>query len=151
LRGKTVLIGGSWHAYAYGRGPMVDSHSSPVGSIPGVFLHANYAAAILDGRTHPPAPNVFGRSVDAITLILLAVLFALPMGWGRRWLWIGNLTIGLAIVSYVFWQNFGVFLETTIPAVFLLVHALLDEYIKMREELISLRADVRYIRETPAI
>ncbi len=148
LRGKTVVVGGSWHQYAYQRGPMVDSHLSPVGTIPGVYLHANYAAAILDGRTYVAASSILSESLEALLVASIAVFFAVPIQWGRRWLWIGALGLGLIIASYLLWQNFGIFLEATIPAILLLGHALLDEYLKMREELASLRAEVRAIRGT---
>jgi len=140
VRGKSVLIGGSWHASAFGRGPMVDAHVSPVGSIPGVYMHANYAAAILDGRYYAPAGKVLSSIVDVTIIAAIAVLFALPMGWPRRWLWVGFVGLAISIVSYLLWQNLGLFLEATIPCVLLFCHSLFDEYLKMREELVALRA-----------
>jgi len=140
VSGKTVLVGVTWHLYAFGRGPIVDSHESPVGSIPGVFLHANYAAALLDGRAYVPAGELFSAIVDVIVISCLAVFFALPMGLWHRWCWIGVLAVALVMVSYIVWQNFGMFVEATIPAVLLLAHSLVDSYIKMRDELFDLRA-----------
>jgi hypothetical protein len=54
----------------------------------------------------------------------------------------GYVALSLSIISYVLWQNFGMFLEVTIPIILLLVHAGFDEYQKMREELLDLRAKV---------
>ena len=138
--GKTVLVGASWHSNAFERGPIVDSHVSPVGSVPGVFIHANYAAALLDGRAYAPVGEVFTSVVDVVIVGFVAVFFAVPMVLWQRWCWIVALAAGLALVSYICWQNFGLFVEATIPAVLLLAHSLLDSYVKMREELSELRA-----------
>lgn len=138
--GKTVLVGASWHSNAFGRGPIVDSHISPVGPVPGVFIHANYAAALLDGRAYEPVGEFFTSLVDVVIVGFVAVFFALPMALWQRWGWITVLAAGLALVSYVCWQNFGLFVEATIPAVLLLAHSLFDSYVKMREELSELRA-----------
>jgi CHASE2 domain-containing sensor protein len=138
--GKTVLVGASWHSNAFGRGSIVDSHVSPVGSVPGVFIHANYAAALLDGRAYVPVGEVFTSLVDVIIVGFVAVFFAVPMVLWQRWCWLVALAAGLALVSYICWQNFGLFVEATIPAVLLLAHSLFDSYVKMREELSELRA-----------
>jgi CHASE2 domain-containing sensor protein len=142
LTHKTVVVGGAWHESEYGRGRLIDSHSAPVGPVPGVFLHANYAAALLDGRAYPQASRAFSIAVDVLALGLVAVIFALPGSWGRRWSRIGVFAVILAVVSYLFWQNLGVFLEITVPVILLLGHALVDEYLEMREELVTLRQKV---------
>jgi len=143
ISGMTVIIGGSWHAYAYGRGPPVDSYLSPVGTLPGVFLHANYAAAILDGRTYPPAGTTLTVLIELIIVSVVAVVFALAMSRQRRWSLLGLLSVLLMVVSYTFWQNFGLFLEATIPVLLLLAHSFLDGFLKMRDELAQLRLRVR--------
>jgi CHASE2 domain-containing sensor protein len=150
FNGNAVLVGGSWHSYAYGRGPVVDGHVTPVGPMPGIFLHANYAAAILDGRTNPPASDALGYILDVLIVALIGVFFALPISWWRRWLWIGTVALALVAVTYFFWQNVGVFLEITIPALLLLIHSLFDEYMKMREELTMLRTEVADLRKRAA-
>jgi CHASE2 domain-containing sensor protein len=142
ISGKTVLIGGSWHSWAFERGPVIDAHLSPVGQIPGVFLHTNYAAALVDNRTYGSAGEVFGGIVDVTVVTIVALISSLRMRWWRRWRWMGYVALSLSIISYVLWQNFGMFLEVTIPIILLLVHAGFDEYQKMREELLDLRAKV---------
>src|SRR4029077_488875 len=42
---KIVIIGGAWHQYGFQRGPENDAHESPVGSVYGSFIHANYVEA----------------------------------------------------------------------------------------------------------
>jgi CHASE2 domain-containing sensor protein len=142
LMHKTVVVGGAWHANEYGRGLLIDSHAAPVGPVPGVFLHANYAAALLDGRAYPQASRAFSVVVDVLALALVAVIFALPASWARRWTRIAMFAVILGVVSYLFWQNLGVFLEITVPVILLLCHALVDEYLEMREELVALRQKV---------
>jgi hypothetical protein len=107
-----------------------------------VFLHANYAAALLDGRAYPQASRAFSVVVDVLALALVAVIFALPASWARRWTRIAMFAVILGVVSYLFWQNLGVFLEITVPVILLLCHALVDEYLEMREELVALRQKV---------
>jgi hypothetical protein len=80
--------------------------------------------------------------VDVLALGLVAVIFALPASWGRRWTRIAVFAVILAVVSYLCWQNLGVFLEITVPVVLLLGHALVDEYLEMRAELVALRQKV---------
>jgi CHASE2 domain-containing sensor protein len=142
IHGKTILVGGSWHAYAYGRGPLLDSFLSPAGTLPGVFLHANYAAAILDGRTYPPAGTVVTAACELIIVTAVAVVFALPTSWKRRWYRLLVMLLILTLLAYTLFQNLGIFLELTIPVLLLIGHALLDEYLKMRDELIQLRRRV---------
>lgn len=60
----------------------------------------------------------------------------------HRWTGVGVLAVLLVLLSYVLWQNFGLFLEGTIPLVLLLVHFMFDTYAKTREELSELRAKI---------
>ena len=54
LAHKIVLVGGNWSRFAYGLGGETDSYFTPIGFVPGVFIHANYAEALLDSRTYSP-------------------------------------------------------------------------------------------------
>lgn len=146
IPGKTVLVGGSWHANAYGRGVLVDTHTSPVGEIPGVILHANYAAAMIDGRAYPAAGRIWSDLIEGIVIAVIAVVLALPTSWLRKWLRLGAVVLCLSALSYVFWQNLGMFLEVTIPVVLLLAHGVLDKYLDMRQELVQFRAEVERLR-----
>ncbi len=130
LHHKAVLIGAAWHVNRYhdSGGPIVDSHSSPAGSIAGVFLHANYAAAILDHTAVESVGEPVSLTLEAFVVAVIAIVFALDMSWLKRWLYIIAVTLLLGLISYVFWQNLGIFLEVTAPALLLLLHAVVEEY-----------------------
>jgi CHASE2 domain len=56
-RPLAVIVGGNWSTYAVGRGPPVDEHQTPVGSIPG----ADLAVFSRRGAFRPPLPPAQGR------------------------------------------------------------------------------------------
>ena len=87
----------------------------------------------------PKRPRPGARAWKYFVIVLLAILFARRVDWSRRWLQIAAVGVVLAVLSYVFLQNLGIFLEVLIPAALLLAHALLDEYLHMRKELVTLR------------
>ena len=49
-RGRIVIIGGVWHSGGKNMGDPVESFASPVGFVPGLYLHANYVESLMDGR-----------------------------------------------------------------------------------------------------
>ncbi|MEI7612925.1 MAG: adenylate/guanylate cyclase domain-containing protein [Betaproteobacteria bacterium] len=73
LRGKIVLLGTT----APG---LMDLRSTPVGSTyPGVEIHANLVAGMLDGEIRQKPPYVLGADVLLLTLTTLLLAFLLPL------------------------------------------------------------------------
>jgi CHASE2 domain-containing sensor protein len=144
--GKTVLIGAAWHASEYGRGPWADAHATPAGVSPGVFLQANYAAALLDNRVYPQAGGLVNVLCEVLFVAVIAIIFALPASWPRRWLWVLAVVATVAVLSYLLWQNLGIFFEATVPVILLLAHALLDEYFETRDKVGKLEAEIAALR-----
>ena len=131
---KIVLIGGAWHELRHNYGPMYDGHASPVGDIYGVFIHANYAEALLDSRTYRPMRGKTSTTIEVIAAAFLAVVFSLHMRI------IFKLAVGLLLcagiigISYVSWQNLGLFFDFFIPVVLLFGHALIEKVIANRSD-----------------
>jgi hypothetical protein len=139
VQGDVVLIGAGWHSKAFGYGDYVDQHRSPVGMMTGVFLHLNYIAAALDGRLVPAVPEGAALVLDAIFLVLVALGFAAFGRFRSRWIFAGILLLLLALIQYVAWENFGMFIDCTLPILLLAGHCMWDEHSHMRRELTELR------------
>jgi CHASE2 domain-containing sensor protein len=126
---KIVIIGGGWHQLRHNFGPLNDAHPSPVGNIYGVFIHANYAEALLDSRTYRPMRQKTATAIEVIASAFLALVFGLHL---RLFL---KLVVGLLLcvviitLSYVSWQNLGLFFDFFIPVVLLFGHVLVEKIV----------------------
>ena len=130
--GKLVLIGSSWHRLGWKTGPLNDAHTTPVGSIPGVFVHANYAEAILGGNYYWPAQEFISYAVEIGILFAMAVLFAVEMdAWKKLSIVLVALLL-VATVGYLLLQNLGIYFDFLIPLVFLLLHVAADKILDWR-------------------
>lgn len=131
---KIVIIGGAWHQLRHNYGAMNDGHASPVGDIYGVFIHANYAEALLDSRTYRPMRGKTSTTIEVIASAFLAVVFSLHVRLFFK------LVIGLFLcavivgISYVSWQNLGLFFDFFIPVVLLFGHALIEKMIANKSD-----------------
>ncbi|MCA1621980.1 MAG: CHASE2 domain-containing protein [Acidobacteria bacterium] len=124
---KIVIVGGAWHQYGFKRGPMRDGHASPVGRIHGAFIHANYAEALLDSRTYRPMREGVAVGIEFVFSAVLALVFSLHIRLALKFaaaLFLGTFLVG---VSYVSWQNLGLFFDFFVPVVLLLGHAVIDK------------------------
>lgn len=137
---KVVLIGGAWHANAQGQGPIIDTFHTPVGPLPGVFLHANYIEA-LDGErgTFAPMSDTAAEIIEFSLAIALALVAAMEIHSG--WKWSAFLTSLLlsVILTYVLLENLGIFLDFLVPVLILIGHTLVEEVMNMRTELHHLK------------
>ena len=130
-----MIVGADWSQYAYRRGKLTDLHQSPVGEIPGVYLHANYAAALIDSRLYRSMGRWVAMGIEAVLVAFVAVLFAVRLSPRDRVLYLSGAALGLVVVAYLSWQNFGLFIEPIIPIILLVLHWLYDENRHMRAEL----------------
>jgi hypothetical protein len=137
--GKLVFIGSNWHRLGWKTGPLNDSHPSPVGSISGVFVHANYAEAILGGNYYSPAYEPVGYAFEFAVLLLMAVLFAL---YSDAWMQLTIVASALVLfisVGYLLLQNLGIYFDFFIPLVFLLLHASAHRICEWRRDALQWR------------
>lgn len=135
IGGKVVLIGGTWHQMAYGQGRQVDLHETPVGTIGGVVVHANYVEALL--TTHgitKPLGEAWGLTLEVVLSLLIAVIFAWEMTPLMKLLWAGLVSVALIVVSYVAWQNLGLFFDFSIPLILLGGHTAFEKVREWRRE-----------------
>jgi hypothetical protein len=137
---KVVLIGGNWHANARGQGPTVDTFASPVGPLPGVFLHANYIEALDgEGGTFAPLSDTTAEVIEFLLAIALALVAALEIHSGWKWSAFFTSLLLSAILTYFLLANLGIFLDFLVPVLILIGHTLVEEVMEMRTELHHLK------------
>jgi len=76
LAAKLVIVGAHWRALAANRGDFTDMHSTPVGTLPGALIHANFVEAFLDGRTYGFTPEWLVPASDMLLGFIAAAIFA---------------------------------------------------------------------------
>jgi CHASE2 domain-containing sensor protein len=127
---KIVIIGGGWRQLRHNFGPLEDGHASPVGEVHGVFIHANYVEALLDSRTYRPIRERSATALEVTASAFLALVFSLHLRL------IYKLVVGLFLcvvvigLSYVSWQNLGLFFDFFIPVSLLFGHVLVEKMLQ---------------------
>lgn len=142
LNHKIVIIGGSWHSLAYNRGPLVDAFDTPVGQIPGAFVHANYVEALIASRISAPLDEKVNKGIEIIFAFGIALIFFFPVRPIWKFLIVLSIAVILFLMSYFSWQNLGLYFDFFIPMVLLSVHFLVEHWIHLQQELRNLRAKV---------
>ena len=130
---KIVIVGGSWHRDAFGHGDFVDEHMTPVGQIEGAYIHANYVEALLDTRTHAQMRKGLSVLIEISISIAIAFIFALDMDARKRTLWVTAACLFVAVLTYVAWQNLGLFFDFLIPILLLGSHAAIEQVLEWRQ------------------
>ena len=140
LADKVVLVGGAWHSNAMGQGQRVDTYNSPAGSMPGVFLHANYIEA-LDGErgTFAPISDTTAEIMELSLALALALIGSFEIHAGWKWGAFGASLAISVVLTYVLLENLGLFLDFLVPVFVLIVHTLVEEFLAMRHEIRRLR------------
>jgi len=119
---KIVIIGGAWHQFGRNQGPEYDSHATPVGEVHGAFVHANYVEALLDSRTYKPMRQSLATGIEVVFAVILAVSLSLNTGLGAKLGIVVLLSAGILGISYLSWQNLGLFFDFLVPVVLLGAH-----------------------------
>ncbi|HTI51111.1 MAG TPA: CHASE2 domain-containing protein [Planctomycetaceae bacterium] len=122
---RIVLIGGAWHKLAHGRGTeLIDSHETPVGTLPGVFVHANYVEALLDGRELRLGHTAH---VELPLVIASAILLSLPLSALARVAVILGVVLVPLVFSYFAVQNVGIYFDVFLIDLLLVSHLAIDK------------------------
>jgi CHASE2 domain-containing sensor protein len=129
---QIAIVGGAWSRFAYGGTVGVDTYESPMGKLPGAFIHANYVEALLDRRIYRPLPEGLVLGLEIAAALAGAVVLALEIAAIRKFGAVVILSIGLMVVSYVALQNLGRFFDFFVPLVLLCAHAALDKIFEWR-------------------
>jgi CHASE2 domain-containing sensor protein len=130
---KVVIVGGAWHQYGIDQGPEYDSHPSPVGDVYGAFVHANYVEALLDSRTYTPMRQPLATGIEVVFSIVLAVLLSLNFHLPVKVAIAVLLCVAIFGISYVSWQNLGLFFDFFIPVLLLVGHVVVEKLIGSSE------------------
>ena len=144
IQGRIVIVGGAWHTGSYkGTNEItkdsVDLHYTPVGNIQGAYLHANYVEALLGGGVRRGLSESVAIVIEVICSLMVAISFAWEGSLARK---LGRLFVvcgGLVGLSYLLWQNFGMFFDFFIPIVLLSAHGPIEEFRETRAEVRRLR------------
>ena len=126
LEGHAVIVGAHWSRDAAGRGPRVDLHWTPVGSVVGAELHANFAEALLDSRVFRATPPWALHSIEITLSIVAALVFGLVHGLLAKLVCILWALVGLFLAQWAALHGFGVFFDIFVPLVGLGLHSLYE-------------------------
>ena len=128
VSGRIAIIGGVWSKWAYGVGQRVDLHETPMGSMSGVYLHANYAEAILDMRTYTPFGEKAVEIIEWLVVLAMAVGFAATGTVGREIEVVAVSWVLLGLFSYFSFINLGIVFDIFVPALSVTVHWLFEHF-----------------------
>lgn len=137
VRHQIVLIGADWHSLAYNRGRKVDRHDTPAGEMAGVLLHANYIEALLDGRVFRPLPEWFLTAAEVAFALCLGLIFAMPIPFYRKILWMVGLSFSAFGFSAVLLIVAGAYFDCFIPAMMILAHGTVEHVLEWRSDAIT--------------
>jgi CHASE2 domain-containing sensor protein len=99
----------------------VDLHASPVGTVPGAMIHANYVEAMLNDRAFSPLPAWFAYTVEIAPVVLLSIVIALISSAWLQLAAIVGATLFMLVLNF-FLQDLGMFFDFLVPTVMLLGH-----------------------------
>ncbi len=112
---RIVIVGGGWRRLAYGRGELADANLTPVGTVPGVFVHANYVEAILSHHVYDSWNQQVLAVFELTLVVVIGAVFALPLGSKSKVVILTVLVIVPIGLAYVSLQNFGLFFDPLVP------------------------------------
>jgi CHASE2 domain-containing sensor protein len=141
LAHRAVIIGGAWSSLGYRRGPKIDANPTPLGPMPGAYIHANYAEAILDSRLYTPVEGWRLQAIEVILSLLVALAFTLRIPTIWKLFSVPLLCLGLVAFSYVCLINFGLFFDFFIPVLLVIGHGAFEQTHHLYEQAREWRAD----------
>lgn len=124
MRHKIVLVGSGWRCDAWRRGEVIDSRLTPMGTMGAVYLHANYVEAFLQSRVYRPLGEAASFLAEGIFSLAIALVLASRLQHLAKFATTGLMCAAIALLTYVFAQNFGVFGDFFSAVVLLILHSL---------------------------
>lgn len=135
IANRVVMISGAWHEDAYNRGATVRAWDSPVGTIPGVLVHANYFEAIFDKRYYRLLEGWPVKAIELMLSLLVAIPFYYSFGsWWKTLLVILAPYLLVAILSYGLLIIVGWFFDPSIPLLAVALHGIYERIQSWREQ-----------------
>ena len=123
-RGRIILVGGNWKEDG-GNGGMADTYNTPAGSMPGMYIHANYIEALLDDRYERIVPLAFALTFDLVVGMLLYIYFHKAVDMRGKLKVLGVFLLPL-LASYVIFANFNWYLDFILPLMACFAHLLFE-------------------------
>lgn len=123
-RDKIVIVGATWHQDG-GRGDLIDGHLSPIGFVPGVYLHANYVESLLDDRYALALPWHYSLPLELIFGLLLYVSYHWTRGTTAAIAVLAVFFIPFAI-GYFLLANLGVYFDSILSLIPSFIHLGID-------------------------
>lgn len=130
---KVVIVGGVWHKLGPDEGPYIDQDVTPVGIIPGVYIHANYVEALLDSRTYRPYEGWILIAIEILESLFVAIPFALGIRFLYKTLIVVLVCLGLIGFSLFSLLVLGLFFDFFIPVILVIGHGFIEHRISRRK------------------
>jgi len=124
LQGKTVIVAGGWHMFAYGRGLVADVHDTPVGPMIGGLIHANFIESLLQHKTAVAIGDWVLEVLVAFLALVAAAVLALMPGFWMKWLVLGGMTVFLVAIQFAMLNILGVFFDGGVVLVGVWLHSI---------------------------
>jgi CHASE2 domain-containing sensor protein len=124
---KIVLIGSGWSSRGFKRGETVDTFHTPVGALPGVLVHANYAEALIDGRIYRPFHGWLLLALEIFWSLAVALPFALEVKPWQKFLFVAVICLVILIISYLSLMSLNLFYDFFIPVLLVICHGTFEQ------------------------
>lgn len=98
-----------------------NSFDTPVGQMPGMYIHANYVEALLDDRVKVPVSKWFASGLDLVLALAFVIALARANTIVKKAAVIGIFIVPLALAYFLF-VNLQYSLDFTLPLVLLFAH-----------------------------
>jgi CHASE2 domain-containing sensor protein len=129
LAHKIAIVGGVWHRLDYGQGPYIDQDTTPVGVIPGAYIHANYVEAMLDSRIYRPYEGKILLLIEILESVMVAIPFALAIRFFCKIL----LTLLFCVLLFGFslfsLLALGLFFDFFVPVIVIVGHGIVERLV----------------------
>ena len=129
VAGRAVIVGGNWSSLASGRGLPSDLHDTPVGSLVGAAVNANFAEAILGGHLYAPTAKWLPHACEIIFSVVAAVVFSREHGPLTKIVALVGITAVMVTFQWLLLHTVGIFFDAFVPVAGLWLHSLVERLI----------------------
>jgi len=131
---RIVILSGAWHTQGYGTGSVTDSYETPVGFIPGSFIHANYVEAMLTSRVFRPWGGWTLVVIEVLLSLCVAIPFALEIRALKKFAAVA--LIGACVLAFGYFSllNIGLFFDPFIPLILVAAHGVFEQIREWRAD-----------------
>jgi len=131
FQGNAVIVGAGWHDGRRADDPesVHDKHDTPAGAVPGVMIHLNSAAAVLERRLFPAIGTTWLYLINALLGTIAVIGFAAVTGWQWRVAALFGAAAILFALQWVTLNLFGIFLDAFIPVFSVGLHSIIERLV----------------------